>query len=181
MSGYLVLQFSRPDDFGRSKFQREISAGICKATRSEICHVDIEVPGGSLIGAHVEDGILERPFNYQAWALRIRVAIPATEAQQKAVYDYARAKIGTAYDVESIIAIISGDARFHDVNKLICSSFAALAVDHFSSIVRVAKDYWLVTPEELRLVVTAIPGAIEQRVEGNGPIPPLALAAGAAA
>jgi hypothetical protein len=180
MSQYIVLQFSRPDDFGRSPHSRMISAAICKATRSEICHVDIEMPGGSLIGAHIEDGILERPFNYQPWALRIRVAIPTTSGQQQDVYAYARSKIGTPYDVESIIGIASGDARFHDPGKLICSSFAALAVDLKSRIVRVAKDYWQVSPEELRIAATATFGAIERRVDGNGSIPPLVLAAGAA-
>jgi hypothetical protein len=180
MIGFIILQFSRPDDAQRDAHSRMISAAICKVTRSEICHVDIEMPEGTLIGAHIEDGIQERPANYQAWALRIRVAVPATEAQQKDVYDFARRKIGTEYDVESIMGIAAGDARFHDPNKLICSSFLKLAVDA-PRVVRVAKDYWQVSPEELRIAATATYGAIEQRVVGNGPVPPLALAAGAAA
>jgi hypothetical protein len=185
---YVVLQFSRPDNSAKGAFSGVISAGICKETRSEICHVDIEMPGGTLIGAHIEDGIRERSSDYQPWALRIRVHIPATEAQRKAVYDYARSMIGTAYDVESIMGIAAGDSRFHDPNKLICSSFATLAMrvvahdgNREDDIVRVAKDYWQVRPEELRIAATATYRAIEQRVEGNGPVPPLALAAGVAA
>jgi hypothetical protein len=177
MSSLLVLQFSRPDDAQRNAHSRMISAAICKATRSEICHVDIEMPGGTLIGSHIEDGIQERPSDYQAWALRIRVAIPATSGQLQDVYDYARSKIGTEYDVESIMGIAAGDARFHDPDKLICSSFGALAVDLKSRIVRVAKDFWQVSPEELRIAATATYGAIEQRMVGNGPVPPLAMAA----
>ncbi|HEV7521302.1 MAG TPA: hypothetical protein VGP89_09400 [Candidatus Angelobacter sp.] len=177
MSGLLVLQFSRPDDAQRNAHSRMISSAICKATRSEICHVDIEMPGLSFIGAHIEDGIQERPFDYQVWALRIRVAIPATDAQLKTVYEYARAMIGTPYDVESIMGIAAGDGRLHDPSKLICSSFAKLAVDEKSRVLRVAKDYWLVSPEELRIAATAAYGAVEQRVVGNGPVPPLVMAA----
>jgi hypothetical protein len=165
-AGILVLQFSRPDEALQNIHSRMVSTSIRKITRSEISHVDIEMPGGTLIGAHIEDGIRERAADYQPWGLRIRVAIPVTEAEEIAVYAYARSMIGTAYDVESIMGIAAGDARFHDPDKMICSSFVTVALDK-ARIARVAKDYWQVSPEELRLVVTAIPGATETRIEGN--------------
>lgn len=159
----VVLQFSRPDFNAESVFQRMISVSICKETRSEICHVDLEVDG-MLIGAHMDGGIQSRPQDYQKWGLRIRVELQVTQEQKDAFSAYAKSMIGTGYDVESICGITLGDSRFHDTDKLICSAFAARAVDEKSHIVRVAKDYWQVSPEELRMVVTAIPGATETRI-----------------
>jgi hypothetical protein len=167
---FIVLQFSRPDPDSQDLKSRIISAGICEDSHAEICHVDLEVDG-KLIGAHMPDGIQERSPDYQTWGLRIRVIVPVTSLQKMRFDSYALSMIGTPYDLESIFSIALNDGRLHDASKLICSAFGTRAVDHTSGIVRVAKNYWMVSPEELRLVVTAIPGAIEQRVEGNGPIP----------
>lgn len=175
---FVVLQFSRPDPASESIAQRIISAGICKETRSEICHVDIEMPDGTLIGAHMPDGIQCRKPDYEAWGLRIRVYVPVAPYQAENFYQYARAKVGTPYDPKSIAGIALGDSDLHDSHKLICSAFAALDAD-IHGVVRVAKDYWMVSPEELRIAATATYGAIEQRVEGNGPVPPLQFAEGA--
>jgi hypothetical protein len=164
----VTLQFSRPDLEKEKWSQRIVSEGIMKETRSEICHVDIVTPEGTLIGAHIEDGIRERQPDYQAWGLRIRVTIPATEEQAAKLYAYARSMIGTPYDSKDILGIALGDARLHDSAKMICSGFASEAIDTQSGIVRVAKDHWQVSPEELRMVLASQPGAVEQRIEGNG-------------
>jgi hypothetical protein len=169
---FIVLQFSRPDPNSQDLKSRIISAGICEDSHSEICHVDLEVDG-KLIGAHMPDGIQERAPDYQTWGLRIRVIVPVSHLQRVRFESYVISMIGTPYDLESIFGIALNDGRLHDASKLICSAFGTRAVD--PGIVRVAKNYWMVSPEELRLVVTAIPGAIEQRVEGNGPMPQIAL------
>ena len=166
----ITLQFSCPDLASESALQRIITDGIIKETRSEICHVDIETPEGTLIGAHIEDGIRERPHDYQAWGIRLRYTIPTSQEQAELALAYARRMIGTAYDVRSIFGICLGDARLHDASRLICSSFAATAVDDASGIVKVDKVKCLVSPEELRMVVAAVVGAVFVRVDGNGSI-----------
>ena len=167
MNSTVTLQFSRPDPHAEGFMDRAISAAICKETRSEICHVDIEMPGGTLVGAHIRDGIQERPADYERWGLRIRVTIPVSLKQQDDLYRYALSMVGTGYDALDIAGIALGDARLHAEGKMICSGFGAVAVDEKAHIVRVAKDHWQVSPEELRLVVTAISGAMETRIEGD--------------
>jgi hypothetical protein len=161
----VTLQFSRPDFASEQPWNRLISEGICKETRSEICHVDAVMPEGTLIGAHIGGGIQERPADYQKWGLRIRVTIPATEGQASIFYAYARAMLGTKYDVKDIFGIALSDARLHDANKMICSGFATVATLK-AALGRVAKDWWLISPEELRIAWTAFAGAIEARTEG---------------
>jgi hypothetical protein len=177
---FIVLQFSCPD-FSREGFvNREISKGICDKTCSEICHVDMEIDG-KLIGAHMPDGIQERDPAYEVWGKRIRVYVPATKLQKAAYESYVRSMIGTPYDLKSIFGIAL-NSNLHDQGHLICSAFGKLAVDDKPPcIVIVRKTYYLTSPEDLRIAASATYGAIEQRVEGNGSIPPLALAAGASA
>jgi hypothetical protein len=146
---------------------RMVSEAICKQTRSEICHVDIVMPSGTLIGAHIRDGIQERPHDYEAWGLRIRVTLEVPQAKADALYSYARSMVGTKYDAADIVGIALGDARIHEDGRMICSQFAALASDEKSNIVRVRKDKWQVSPEELRLVWASQPGAIEERIAGR--------------
>jgi hypothetical protein len=163
---FLTFQFSRPDLAKSSFVDKIISTGIMKETRSEISHVDLLTADGTLIGAHIDSGIRERPGNYTEFGLRIRVTIPVTQEQADRALAYARRMIGTPYDTLSICGIAFGDARLHDATKLICSTFHVLTV-RAANIVVVAKDAWQVCPEELRLILTAIPGAVEKRIEGN--------------
>lgn len=160
----VTLQFSRPDFGSERSWDRLISEGICKETRSEICHVDVMAPEGTLIGAHIGGGIQERPNDYEKWGLRIRVTVPASDEQAAAFHAYVRSMIGTPYDVKDILGIALGDSRLHDAGRMICSGFASVAIDEKSHIVRVAKDHWQVSPEELRIALTAVPGAVEERI-----------------
>ena len=161
----LTFQFSRPDLETESLINKVISVGIMKDTRSEISHVDLMTDEGTLIGAHIGDGIQERAHDYMKFGLRILVKIPVSDEQKTKALVYARSMIGTSYDSLSICGIAFGDARLHDTSKLICSSFHTLTVRE-ANIVRVAKDAWQVSPEELRLVLTAMVGAEETRIEG---------------
>jgi hypothetical protein len=163
----VALQFSRPDAAAEGLMDRAISAAICKRTCSEICHVDIMLPDGSLVGAHAGDGIKVRPAGYEAWGLRIRVSLDVPDAKAEALFSYAESMVGTAYDLKDILGIALGDSRLHHDGQMICSWFAAVASDEKSRIVRVAKVPWLVNPDELRLVWASQPGAVEQRIEGR--------------
>jgi hypothetical protein len=162
----VTLQFSTPDLAHQNFQDRLVSTGIKKMTRSEISHVDLVMPDGTLLGAHMTNGIQRRPADYEKFGLRIRVTVPASDPQQAAFYGYALSMTGTPYDVETIVGIATGDARKHTPGKMICSEFAAYAVDDHSGICRVAKDKWQVSPEELRIALMALPGAVEERIIG---------------
>jgi hypothetical protein len=177
----IILQFSRPDFSSAGFIDREIAQRICDLTRSEICHIDHDIDG-KLIGAHMPDGIQERAPEYEVWGKRIRVYVPATPIQKAAYVSYVRSMIGTPYDLKSIFGIALNQSALHEAGKLICSAFGKLAVDEKAfGIVTVRKTYYLTSPEELRIAASATFGAIEQVVEGNGPVPPLEFAAGASA
>lgn len=166
----IVLQFSRPDFGSENILDKIISEGICKDTISEICHVDAVVPhvGGpeTLIGAHIQDGIRERSQFYQNWGIRIRVSVPCTDEAAAQFHGFIISKIGCPYDAMDIVGLALHDGRIHNPMRLICSSFMTQAVTQ-AGIIRVAKDDWLVTPEELRLCATATAGATEQRIVGQ--------------
>jgi hypothetical protein len=167
----LIFQFSRPD-FNRETFKdRMVSEGITKLTRSEICHVDFvtsDSPDATLIGAHIDGGVQERPANYETWGLRIRVSIPVTDAQAAQALSFARSKIGTPYDAEDILGIAIGDSRLHDAQGLICSCLASNILDNPQyQIVPCKKDHWQINPEELRFGLGFVAGSTEERIEGN--------------
>ncbi len=164
----ITFQFSRPDYTSENLCGRGVTIGIEKLTRSEISHVDFVTPEGTLIGAHSDGGVQERPADYEKFGLRIRVTIPVSEANAQAALAYARSKIGTKYDHKDIVGIALGDARLYDPKELICSCFGANIVDNeVFRIIRIAKDHWQVSPEELRIALTAQPGAVEERIEGQ--------------
>lgn len=160
----VALQFSRPEFSSEGFMNRLVSQAICKETRSEICHVDILTPNGTLIGAHAQGGIQERSPDYEKWGLRIRVILQVPEEKARAFYGYVRSMIGTPYDQKDILGIALGDARIHQDGRMICSQFGALASDDKSGIVLVDKDKWQVSPEELRMVWSSQPGATRQRI-----------------
>lgn len=155
----IPFQFSRPELSSENTWDRLISEGICKMTRSEICHVDLIVPqangGYTLRGAHSNGGYQERASNYQVFGLRIRVWVPCTENQEAIIYAQSQAMIGTPYDTRAIEGIAFGNAAIHTEGLLICSSADAILVDDKAHAVRIAKDHWQVSPEELRIALMA--------------------------
>jgi hypothetical protein len=167
----VTFQFSRPDLSCETTWNRVVSEGICKMTRSEICHVDlvdIKADGSyTLLGAHIDGGFQERGPDYQKWGLRIRVTVPCSDEQEAMVCAAAHAMIGTPYDTADIEGIAFGNSALHVDGKLICSGAGSILIDEKSKILRVAKVHWQVSPEELRIAMTAFPGAVETRIEGN--------------
>lgn len=152
-----TLQFSRPNLGGEGFMDRMIAGAIMHETRSEICHVDIVTQTGTLIGAHAQDGIQERPGDYENWGLRIRITLDVDLERAQAFYAYAHSKVGTRYDKSDILGMALGDSRIHVDGRMICSQFAAIASDDIAKIIRVDKEKWMVTPEELRLIWASHP------------------------
>lgn len=99
--------------------------------------------------------------------MRIRVTNLAEDRLVDLMDAKAQSFVGTSYDVKDILGIAIANANLHDAHKLICSGAAAELLDNDQyRIVRIAKDHWQVSPEELRMVLTSQPGATEERIQG---------------
>jgi len=73
-------------------------------------HVECVMPDGTLLGAHLDGGVMARPADYDAGKYQsdLRVSIPATAAQEAAFYAFLRAQLGKPYDLQEIGSIIVG-------------------------------------------------------------------------
>jgi hypothetical protein len=149
----ITWQFSTSD--------AEISSLIRWKTDSEISHVDVVTPEGKLLGAHIEDGVRVRDFNYSKFTLRIFVIVPVSDEQYAAFWAYVNSQVGCEYDKAGIIGIALG-RNICAPGEVFCSELQTRGVEQ-ARIVHIAKDASKVDPEMLRVVLTAIPGAQEKR------------------
>jgi hypothetical protein len=131
---------------------------------SEISHVNVVTPDGQLLGALMQDGVKIRPADYAKFALQIRVTIPVTNEQYEKFWASVNAKVGCAYDKAGILGIALGD-NIAGPGTVFCSELQAKAIQD-AQIIWIAKDASKIDPETLRLLVTAIPGAKEERITG---------------
>lgn len=152
----LTWQFSTGDS--------TISKAIRWKTDSEISHVDVVTPEGRLLGAHINDGVLVRELDYMAFDLRIRVTVPVGDEQFEKFWASVNSKIGEKYDKAGIAGIALGD-NLAGPGTVFCSELQAQGIKD-AGIIWIAKDSSKIDPETLRLLVTAIPGATEKRIEG---------------
>lgn len=92
-AGYLVSQFSTTNAIG--------SRVIRYFTNSDYSHVDLVMPNGNLLGAHLHGGVKERPPDYENFkrTLRLGCMVPDIDA----AYAYARAQVGKPYNWKAII------------------------------------------------------------------------------
>ena len=77
-------------------------------------HVDAVLPDGTLLGARSDaiggqpPGVRIRPPDYEKWARRCVVTIPATTQQAADWEGYLRAQLGDPYDKSDILGLILG-------------------------------------------------------------------------
>lgn len=102
-----------------------VSAAIRKLTGSLFSHVEIGTPEGTWIGAHIEDGIQNRPANYCNPTREYVYDIPCLDWQAGALLGWARKQIGTKYNVKTIVGIALGARSLTSPSKFICSQFVA--------------------------------------------------------
>jgi len=129
---------------------------------SEVSHVNVVTPDGQLLGALLNGGVKVRPRDYEKFALQILVTIPVSDEQYDAFWKDAESHIGEQYDCAGIVGIALG-TNIKDAGEDFCSEWPCKSLTA-AGIVRIAKDPSKIDPETLRLLVTAIPGAVEQRI-----------------
>lgn len=110
-AGIITAQFVTDND-PLSIAIRDLSDGLYS-------HVDLVLPEG-LLGAHIEDGVKIRPFDYAKWTLRtsVHVAVPDVDKANT----FARAQVGKLYNDGAILDMFLHRMRkfVSDQNKWFC-------------------------------------------------------------
>jgi hypothetical protein len=156
----ITFQFVRGEEF--------VSHLIEWKGDSEVSHVNVVTPDGKLLGSLMDGGVQARPADYAKFALQILVSIPVTDEQYDAFWKDAYSTVGEKYDKAGIIGIALG-RNIHAQGQNFCSEWGTRRVNRDSpaNVLWIAKDPSKIDPETLRLLLTAIPGATEQRITAN--------------
>lgn len=117
MAACIRVRFITCDDF--------ISRAICAVTNSLFSHVEFGTPEGTWIGAHVGDGVQERPANYCQPTREYVYEIPCTVAQQTSAVAWMRGFIGCKYNTLDIIGLLIHNRRVTAPHQVICSQFVS--------------------------------------------------------
>lgn len=124
-------------------------------TGSLFSHVEIGDGNGGWIGAHIGDGIQDRPANYCQTTREYVYEIPANSVQTGLAIRWAQSKIGGRYDWRDILGMVVGNRRLRSPQAFICSGFVTeclIGVFGASRVLNVQSDWtYRITPEELHL------------------------------
>jgi hypothetical protein len=144
-----------------------ISAGIRAAEYGFwASHTEALMPEGTLLGAHVDGGVMERPRDYDKgqYTKDIVVSIPTPQDMADKFHAFLRSQIGKPYDVEAILAFVAR-RDWQSPDAWFCSELQAAALvacGWFAS--PLATEFNHITPRDLLLIVSgrvAIPKGIE--------------------
>jgi uncharacterized protein YycO len=82
-----------------------VSEAIRLLTWSPYSHVEFLIPGEGYLGAHVNGGVLLRPFDYDNGCEFCFATVNCKPTVEKAVLEYARAQLGKPYDLKAVLGI----------------------------------------------------------------------------
>lgn len=119
-------------------------------------HVEALMPDGSLLGAHVEGGVLARARDYDKgkFIQELYVEIPAEPVVVAAFHAFLRSQLGKPYDKEAILAFVAR-RDWQDPDAWFCSELQAAALSAcgwFAS--PLATEFNHITPRDLLLIVS---------------------------
>ncbi|WP_439392313.1 hypothetical protein ACRQ5Q_22210 [Bradyrhizobium sp. PMVTL-01] len=119
-------------------------------------HVEALMPDGTLLGAHVDSGVLARPRDYDkgSFTKELLVTIPAGQAMVDRFHAFLREQLGKPYDVEAIAAFVAR-RDWQDPSAWFCSELqaAALAASGWFA-TPLATEFNHITPRDLLLIVS---------------------------
>lgn len=153
------MPLQQPDSHIRVRFVASpgfVGGAIRALTGSLFQHVEFGTDKGTWIGAHVGDGIQERPAGYYPKLTREYVYdIPCEGWQAEALLKWARSKIGTKYNTLDIVGLMFQARGLRSPQRYICSQFCTdglLAIFGAGRVLNVAEDWtYRITPETLHL------------------------------
>jgi hypothetical protein len=134
-------------------------------------HVEALMPDGTLLGAHLEGGVLARPYNYDAatWTMQQFVVVPCDTAQESAFVAHMQSQLGKPYDMDVIEAIaagaILGQRDWREPDAWICSELASWALEGAGVVKKLPVGVNHITPRDTYVFCGAIVdiGQPEQR------------------
>lgn len=119
-------------------------------------HVEALMPDGTLLGAHVDGGVLARPRDYDRceFARDLFVSIEMEPAMAAAFYAFLRAQLGKPYDMEAIMAFVAR-RDWQDQGAWFCSELQAAALAACGWFANpLATEFNHITPRDLLLIVS---------------------------
>lgn len=119
-------------------------------------HVEAVMPEGTLLGAHVDGGVLNRAADYDKgdFIKEMVVEIPAEPAMVDSFHAFLRSQLGKPYDREAILAFVAR-RDWQDPDAWFCSELQAAALSAcgwFAS--PLATEFNHITPRDLLLIVS---------------------------
>jgi uncharacterized protein YycO len=153
MMGSIVMQFA-----GSASLTSRLIEWF---DHGEYAHVDTVLPDGTLLGARNDvmagypAGVQIRGADYQqGYALR-RVALPCTDDQQKAYYDFVMAQVGKPYDSKAIAAFAVG-RNWRSPDAWFCSELNAAGLEESGVVPPLSAPCNKIAPDDLLLVLSAL-------------------------
>jgi hypothetical protein len=150
------LQFIAENDPG-SRLIQWFSAG-------EFSHVDAVLPDGMLLGARsnvvkgIKAGVQVRPQEYLEFSKQAILAVPATETQERAFYNFLYMEIGKPYDHTAILAFLF-NRGWRDTDSWYCSELVAAAGEAGFLFPRLVVPVNKITPVACSLLYSTIRGS----------------------
>lgn len=119
-------------------------------------HVEAVMPGGTYLGAHVEDGVRDRPRDYDrnVFTQEQFVTLPADEKMTDRFHEFLTQQIGKPYDTTAIMAF-AARRNWEEPDSWFCSELQAAALLNcgwFAS--PLATELNHITPRDLFLIVS---------------------------
>lgn len=152
VGGQIVMQFA-----GSSSLTSRL---IQWFGHGQFAHVDTVMPDGTLVGARNDvmagypAGVQIRGADYQKGYKLKKVAIPCTDAQQKAYYEFVLDQVGKPYDSLAIAAFAAG-ADWSNRDAWFCSELNTAALQHCGWLKPLSEPPNKIDPDSLLLILSA--------------------------
>ena len=119
-------------------------------------HVEALMPDGTLLGAHVEGGVMARPRDYDKGRFTREEFVPidVSDAMENDFHAFLRRQLGKPYDVQAILAFLA-QRDWQSPGAWFCSELQAAALSYcgwFAS--HLATEFNHITPRDLLLIVS---------------------------
>lgn len=119
-------------------------------------HVEALMPDGTLLGAHVDGGVVARPRDYDKgeFTRELFVDIWMVEAQERSFFDFLRLQLGKPYDVTAIAGIVA-QRDWQEPDSWFCSELQAAALRACGWFATdLATELNHLTPRDLLLIIS---------------------------
>lgn len=139
---FITLRFTAESDL--------VSASIRFKTWCGFSHCEFVLDDGTTLAARSSGGVAIRPLNYAKFSQVAYYTVEVTDAEKKAILDFARAQLGKGYDFEAIAGVVvHRDWRSKD--RWFCSELVAAAFEVAKPLVNVSPNVDRIVPRDILL------------------------------